>query len=152
MTLPLDADNDLVEIAGRPERAAGTILHLGGRVRGSDGRPVRGAEIEIWQCDALGVYHHSRDRRGPADPNFQGFGRTTVAEDGAWRFRTIEPVPYPLEARKTRSSSAAWTRRSIAVTTEAYANRQRERARDDRGHRADGDRPAGRGDDHAEPA
>ena len=36
-----------------------------------------------------------RDSSGPADPNFQGFGSTTVAEDGAYRFRTIEPVPYP---------------------------------------------------------
>jgi protocatechuate 3,4-dioxygenase, beta subunit len=95
LTLPLDADNDLVVIAGRPQRAAGTILHLGGRVQGPDGRPVRGARIEIWQCDALGVYHHPRDRRGPADPNFQGFGTTAVTEDGAYRFRTIEPVPYP---------------------------------------------------------
>jgi protocatechuate 3,4-dioxygenase beta subunit len=95
LTLPLDADNDLVEVAGRPERAAGTILHLAGRVRGPGGDPVRGARIEIWQCDALGVYHHSRDRRGPPDPNFQGFGTTAVNEDGAYRFRTIEPVPYP---------------------------------------------------------
>jgi protocatechuate 3,4-dioxygenase, beta subunit len=95
LELPLDADNDLVQVAGRPERAGGTILHLGGRVLDPEGRPVRGARLEIWQCDALGVYHHPRDPRGPADPNFQGFGSTAVAEDGAWRFRTIEPVPYP---------------------------------------------------------
>ena len=93
--LPLDSDNDLAQIAGHSERAAGAILHLGGRVLDPDGRPVRGARLEIWQCDSLGVYHHSRDRRGPADPNFQGFGSTAVAEDGAYRFRTIEPVPYP---------------------------------------------------------
>ena len=60
-----------------------------------DGRPVPGARIEIWQCDAFGVYHHPRDPRGPADPNFQGFGATTAAADGGYRFRTIEPVPYP---------------------------------------------------------
>ena len=95
LTLPLDADNDLIQIAGRPERASGTILHLGGRVLAPDGRPVREARIEIWQCDALGVYHHPRDPRGPADPNFQGFGATAVTADGAYRFRTIEPVPYP---------------------------------------------------------
>ena len=95
LELPLDADNDLVQIAGRAERAAGTILHLGGRVLDSVGRPVRGARLEIWQCDAFGVYHHTRDPRGPADANFQGFGSTAVAADGAWRFRTIEPVPYP---------------------------------------------------------
>ena len=29
-----------------------------------------------------------------ADPAFQGFGRTTVGADGAWRFRTIRPAPY----------------------------------------------------------
>jgi protocatechuate 3,4-dioxygenase, beta subunit len=95
LELPLDSDNDLVQIADHSERAAGTVLHLGGRVLEPDGRPVRGARLEIWQCDALGVYHHPRDRRGPADANFQGFGSTTVADDGAWRFRTIEPVPYP---------------------------------------------------------
>jgi protocatechuate 3,4-dioxygenase, beta subunit len=95
LSLPLDADNDLVIVEGQPERAAGTILHLWGRVLDPDGRPVRRARIEIWQCDALGVYHHSRDRRGPADANFQGFGATTADDQGAYRFRTIEPVPYP---------------------------------------------------------
>jgi protocatechuate 3,4-dioxygenase, beta subunit len=95
LTLPLDADNDLVQVEGRAQRAAGTILHLAGRVLDLAGRPVAGARIEIWQCDAFGVYHHSRDRRGPADPNFQGFGATTATAAGAYRFRTIEPVPYP---------------------------------------------------------
>jgi protocatechuate 3,4-dioxygenase beta subunit len=93
--LPLDSDNDLVIVEGRPERAAGTILHLAGRVLDPDGRPVRGCRIEIWQCDAFGVYHHPGDRRAPADANFQGFGATTADDQGAWRFRTIEPVLYP---------------------------------------------------------
>jgi NADH dehydrogenase I D subunit len=93
--LPLDDDNDLVMIEGRPDRAAGTILHLAGRVLDSDGRPVPGVRVEIWQCDAFGVYHHARDRHGPADANFQGFGHTNVDDQGGYRFRTIEPVPYP---------------------------------------------------------
>jgi protocatechuate 3,4-dioxygenase beta subunit len=95
LSLPLDADNDLVIVEGGPERAAGTILHLAGRVLDTDGRPLRGARIEIWQCDAFGVYHHPHDRRAPADPHFQGFGATTADAGGAYRFRTIEPVPYP---------------------------------------------------------
>ena len=51
--------------------------------------------VEIWQCDAFGVYHHPGDRRGPADPNFQGFGHTITDDQGGYRFRTIVPVAYP---------------------------------------------------------
>jgi len=95
LTLPLDHDNDLVRVEGRSERAAGTVLNLGGRLLGSNGQPVPGARIEIWQCDAFGVYHHPGDGRGPADPNFQGFGHTIADDKGGYRFRTIVPVAYP---------------------------------------------------------
>jgi protocatechuate 3,4-dioxygenase, beta subunit len=94
LALPLDSDNDLVEMAGRSERATGTILHLGGKVVDPEGRPVRGAALDIWQCDGFGVYHHPR-AGGEPDMNFQGFGRTLADGDGAYRFRTIVPVPYP---------------------------------------------------------
>ncbi len=95
VTLPLDSDNDLVTVAGRPDPAAGQVAHVFGRVLDPDGRPVAGAQVEIWQCDAAGFYHHPGDRGGRADPNFQGFGRTAVDDEGAYRFRTIRPVPYP---------------------------------------------------------
>ena len=95
LDLPLDHDNDLVQVAGRSEQAAGQVLNLGGRVLGPDGTPTSGVRVEIWQCDAQGVYHHPGDGRGPADPNFQGFGHTMANEQGAYRFRTIVPVVYP---------------------------------------------------------
>lgn len=94
--LPLDSDNDLVRIAGRAEGAAGVWANVVGRVLDEGGKPVRGARVEIWQCDATGRYHHPGDRGGVAiDPNFQGFGATITDGDGAYRFRTIRPVPYP---------------------------------------------------------
>lgn len=93
--LPLDADADLVRVEGRAAQASGTILHLTGRVIDVQGRAVHGARVEIWQCDAFGHYHHPGDRGGRADPDFQGFGSTVSRSDGAYRFRTIEPVPYP---------------------------------------------------------
>jgi protocatechuate 3,4-dioxygenase beta subunit len=95
LELPLDQDNDLVQVAGQAQRAAGRILHLTGRLLAPDGRPVPAARIEIWQCDAFGRYHHPGERQGPADPAFQGFGHAATDPAGAWRFRTIVPVPYP---------------------------------------------------------
>ena len=60
------------------------------------GRPIVNAQVEIWQCDANGRYHHPWDRReAPLDPNFQGYGRFQTGADGAYRFRTIKPVSYP---------------------------------------------------------
>jgi protocatechuate 3,4-dioxygenase, beta subunit len=94
--LPLDADNDLVVVQGAAAAALGTVAHVFGRVLGPDGAPVAGARVEIWQCDATGIYLHPRDpgvaRR---DGGFQGYGQTVTAADGGYRFRTIRPVPYP---------------------------------------------------------
>ena len=91
---PLDSDNDLVRVKGRATQALGQVTHLAGRVLDTSGRPLAGARVEIWQCDANGVYHHPGDS-GARDANFQGYGRVTSARDGGYRFRTIKPVPYP---------------------------------------------------------
>jgi protocatechuate 3,4-dioxygenase beta subunit len=93
--LPLDSDTDLVQVEHRGAAAAGIVTHVFGRVVDQAGRPIAGARIEIWQCDAFGHYHHPEDRGGRADPNFQGYGRTVVGADASFRFRTIKPVPYP---------------------------------------------------------
>ncbi len=93
--IPLDSDSDLANVTGRQKPAAGQVTHIFGRLLDEDGRPVRGARVEIWQCDAFGFYHHPWDRGGRADPNFQGFGKTVAGKDGTFRFRTIKPVPYP---------------------------------------------------------
>ena len=128
LALPLDADNDLVQVVGRAQRAAGRVLHLAGRVLDRDGRPVPGARIEIWQCDAFGVYHHARDRHAAPDPNFQGFGATTATADGAWRFRTIEPVPYPGRTAHIHFKIAGPG--FAPLTTQMYVAGQPQNARD----------------------
>jgi protocatechuate 3,4-dioxygenase beta subunit len=94
VAFPLDSDADLVRVKGRAAQAMGEVTHLMGRVLDGDGKPVPGAVVDIWQCDARGVYMHPRDRGG-RDENFQGYGRTTATANGAYRFRTIKPVPYP---------------------------------------------------------
>ena len=95
-TLPLDQDNDLVSVAGSAGLAKGEVVSVAGRLLDTRARPIVGARVEIWQCDANGRYRHPRERgSAPIDPNFQGYGRTVTGADGGYRFRTIKPVPYP---------------------------------------------------------
>jgi protocatechuate 3,4-dioxygenase beta subunit len=94
--LPLDTDNDLIIINDSITPAVGEITHLSGKVFDAKGNPVRNAAVEIWQCDALGVYLHSGSANGEKrDAHFQGFGRFVTSSTGEYYFRTIKPVPYP---------------------------------------------------------
>ena len=94
--LPLDDDNNLVEVTGQQSAALGEHADLSGRLLDRNGHPLAGVRIEIWQCDANGRYRHPRDPgRQPIDPGFQGFGHTLTDSEGRYRFRTIRPVPYP---------------------------------------------------------
>jgi protocatechuate 3,4-dioxygenase beta subunit len=93
-----DADLTRVERAGQaPRLARGEHLGLEAVVVDRSGRQIDGAEVEIWQCDALAVYHHPRVEMAPGrfDEGFQGFGAARSDRQGALRFRTIKPVPYP---------------------------------------------------------
>ncbi len=97
--LPLDTDNDLLIINDAMTPAVGQITHLTGRVLDATGAPLRNVVVEIWQCDANGVYLHTADsgRRGDEqDRHFQGFGRFLTASTGEYYFRTIKPVPYSM--------------------------------------------------------
>jgi protocatechuate 3,4-dioxygenase beta subunit len=96
--LPLDRDNDLIIISDNLTPAVGEITHLTGRVLDTNGSPIRGATVEIWQCDANAVYLHTGDSGSKADQrdrNFQGFGQFLTDSTGGYRFRTIKPIPYP---------------------------------------------------------
>jgi protocatechuate 3,4-dioxygenase beta subunit len=94
--LPLDTDNDLLILNNSITPAVGEVTYVSGRILDPSGEPVRGALVEIWQCDSNAVYLHSRggapEKR---DKNFQGFGRFLTGSSGEYLFRTIKPVPYP---------------------------------------------------------
>ena len=93
--LPLDTDNDLIVVNDATTPAVGEITYLSGRVLGRSGNPVRNAHVEIWQCDADGIYNHTRDsRHRQRDQNFQSYGRFITDREGRYFFRTIKPVRY----------------------------------------------------------
>src|SRR5438105_11409189 len=56
--LPLDTDNDLLIINDNITPAVGEITHLSGRILDAKGNPLKNVGVEIWQCDAKGVYLH----------------------------------------------------------------------------------------------
>ena len=87
-------DADLTrQHAGAP---LGERIVVSGRVLGSDGKPLRGQLIEIWQANAAGRYHHEvDDHDAPLDPNFTGAGRCLTDDEGRYRFVTVKPGAYP---------------------------------------------------------
>jgi protocatechuate 3,4-dioxygenase beta subunit len=92
VALPRDSDFDLLR-NGSQAYGRGQPAWIDGVVADLQGKPVSGAQVEIWQCDEAGHYHHPGDG-GRADPAFQGFGKVVAGADGRYRFRTIRPVPY----------------------------------------------------------
>ncbi|MGF1646076.1 MAG: dioxygenase [Kineosporiaceae bacterium] len=71
--------------------AKGTPCHVSGRVTGTDGAPVAGARIEVWESDEDGFY----------DVQYEG-GRTQgrahlfSAADGTYAFWGVTPSAYPI--------------------------------------------------------
>ncbi len=93
---PADVDGDLVRVQGRAAQALGKIAHVSGRIRDRKGGIIKGASVEIWQCDANGIYDHPGDNgQRRRDTAFQGYGRVQVNDQGRYAFRTIRPVAYP---------------------------------------------------------
>lgn len=87
-------DNDLT--SQHQGEALGERIFVHGRVLDEDGRPVRGALVEVWQANAAGRYRHKVDgHHAPLDPNFSGAGRMITDAEGRYFFKTIKPGPYP---------------------------------------------------------
>ncbi len=74
----------------------GTPLHVRARVVDSLGAPVVGAEVDVWHCDATGLYENQPEARqkGHADMNLRG--KFTTDAQGRFDFWSIKPVGYPI--------------------------------------------------------
>ncbi|MEZ4672364.1 MAG: hypothetical protein R3E39_31045 [Anaerolineae bacterium] len=76
-------------------RYAGSTVQLQGQVTDTEGNPIAGAKVEIWQTDVNGNYNHP----GDSDPSillkdFQYFGVATSDENGYYAFLTVKTAPY----------------------------------------------------------
>lgn len=71
--------------------AAGQPCWVEGTVTGTDGRPVPGARIEVWEADADGYYDVQYD-----DDRTAARGHLFADDQGGYRFWGITPTPYPI--------------------------------------------------------
>jgi protocatechuate 3,4-dioxygenase beta subunit len=94
---PFYVNDDLVRSDIR-EGKDGTLLALELLVVSASGcAPIANAAVDIWHCDAAGVYSGYAGQLGGLDTRGQVFLRGTqiTGEDGRVRFQTIYPGWYP---------------------------------------------------------
>lgn len=86
-------DSPVVENGGDIANGArGIPCFVSGTVRGLGGEPVAGAEVAVWQSDDEGFY----DVQRAGLDHLQGRGRVRTDATGAFHFRSILAVPYPI--------------------------------------------------------
>lgn len=70
----------------------GTPLDVRGVVRSTQGPPLAGATVDVWQASPVGLYEN-QDAKQP-DMNLRG--RFTTNAQGAYHLRTVVPAGYPV--------------------------------------------------------
>lgn len=89
-------------VADAPIREMGTSISLdgkgesclfAGRILDLDGNPIEGACVDVWSDNAEGFY----DVQQPGiQPKWNNRGRFFTGADGAYAYRGIKPVSYPI--------------------------------------------------------
>ncbi|MGH8724046.1 MAG: dioxygenase [Burkholderiales bacterium] len=85
---PLCADGASLTRSPTP----GPRLEFTGRVRDLDGKPVGGAEVDVWHSSPVGLY----ENQDPAQAEMNLRGRFVTLEDGSFSFTTVKPAGYPV--------------------------------------------------------
>jgi len=70
----------------------GPVLFFKGHVKDASGKPVAGAEIDVWHSSTEGLY----ENQDPSQAEMNLRGKFTTDKDGAFSFRSIKPAGYPI--------------------------------------------------------
>lgn len=77
-----------------PQRAdePGEKLTFAGTVRLTDGTPLAGAVLDVWQANGIGEYSNL----SPHVPEYNLRGKLRTDQDGRYEFATVVPSQYPI--------------------------------------------------------
>lgn len=67
-------------------------VRVSGRIRDTDGQPVPGVTIDVWEDAPNGLY----EQQDPDQPDMNLRGRFETDAEGRYEFVAIRPVPYPI--------------------------------------------------------
>jgi catechol 1,2-dioxygenase len=70
----------------------GEPVVMSGRVLSTDGTPIAGAVLDVWQANAHGLY----EQQDPTQPDMNLRGRFRTDADGRYTFVTVKPASYPI--------------------------------------------------------
>jgi catechol 1,2-dioxygenase len=70
----------------------GVPIFVDAWVRDPGGRPVTGAEVDVWHCSAEGLY----ENQDPAQADMNLRGRFVTDAEGHIAFRSVKPSGYPI--------------------------------------------------------
>jgi protocatechuate 3,4-dioxygenase beta subunit len=85
---PLSANGDTLVRSPTP----GPELVVHGFLRDRDGRPVAGAEIDVWHSSPEGLY----ENQDPTQAEMNLRGRFISDDSGHFHFRSVKPAGYPI--------------------------------------------------------
>jgi len=133
--IPLDKDNDLVQLTDHTTIATGIVTYVSGHILDASGNPVKNALVELWHADREGDYLYSTGtgRNSACDANFAGFGQFITGSTGAFKFRTVKAGLYngrtrhyhfgvTLPGRTNRSTTQTfWNETAYGLDGKAWA-------------------------------
>ncbi|MGY3107379.1 catechol 1,2-dioxygenase [Bradyrhizobium sp. LM6.9] len=73
-------------------KTPGAPLFVNGHVVDRDGRPVAGAEVDVWHASPVGLY----ENQDPEQVDMNLRGKFTTDQDGGFSFRSVMMVGYPI--------------------------------------------------------
>ena len=70
----------------------GIPLFFKGWVRDQEGKPIEGAEVDVWHASPVGLY----ETQDPQQAEMNLRGKFTTDADGGFSFRSVKPAGYPI--------------------------------------------------------